>query len=800
MIGHVLARRAPLALGAVLGAGAAGAWWQLFRRPLPQTEGTFHVAGPDDPVIVERDRHGVPLIRARSKFDLAFGHGFCIAQDRLFQLEMYRRAAAGQLAQMLGDEALPTDRLMRTLGLGRVAHQEARAMHGEHVDLLEAYAMGVNAGVEHLDALPFELQLLRADWTHWAPEHTLAIGKLLALGFSTNMEHELLRWDLIRAVGPEVAERLEPRYPRGNPVVLEPGVGWSGDGSALAAQMARVREALGLSPQAAGSNNWVVSGSRTAGGRPLLAGDPHITSTIPSIWYTVRLQAPGIELQGGSMPGFPGLVIGQSSHVAWTFTNAMADVQDLFVERIRRPADGGLPEYLFEDEWRPVVLHREEIRVRGRERPEVLEVLETHHGPVVNEALGAQDGEPLALAWSALRFPFLPLGLDAGEFRSGEQAVEAFRHYAAPCMNMVWADSDGHIGYKLVGRLPRRRSDVTDLPKPGWTGEHEWDGWVDYDDQYALVDPPGGVIVTANNRIVPDDHEHHVTSEWLDGWRAARIEQLLGDRSHLTLQDFEAMQADYFSIPGEATAHRLGRLRPAGQRETRALERLRSWDHVMSPGSVAASIYAAFTHHFARLASEAIIGDGELAERWRSKSLAGFTPMNSAPWRWHARMLELWDEGDSELLSGRDWDELALEALAAALDDLEQRHGRDPDRWRWGKVHGIRFGHLLGDGDTGASRALDRLLSRRAAAGGGQETVNAVGYMPHDGDYTGIWGASYRLLADAGEPSESRWQHFTGQSGHPASDNYDDLIADWLAVRSQPFEQLTERSLQLIPR
>jgi penicillin amidase len=788
----VVLRRVIPAAAALLGTSATAAgWYQLFRRPLPKTGGSLEVAGIERPVTIERDCHGVPTVKALNKHDLAFGHGFVHGQDRLFQLELWRRAASGRLSEMLGEEAVQADRLMRTLGLARVASREATELKQDDLDVFAAYAMGVNAAAEAASALPFEHQLLRLEWEPWGVHHSMAMGKMIALGFSTNMEQELLRADLVRAVGPEQAARLEPNYPRGNPVVTAPGTPWDGDGTALAEQIAQVRDLLGLSRQPAGSNNWVVAGSRTATGKPLLAGDPHITAGIPDIWHTVRLEAPGIELQGGAFAGIPGLVIGQSRHMAWTFTNAMADVQDLFIEQIREPENGGCPEYLFEDEWRPVVLHKESIRVRGRDEPVELEVRETHHGPVVNPVLGARGYQPLALAWSALRLPFLPLGLRAGEFRSGRDAVDAFGEYSAPCMNMVWADESGDIGFKLVGRLPVRRSDVTDVPKPGWTGEHEWDGWVPYEEQAAIVNPPSGQIVTANNRTVDDDHPH-VTSEWLDGWRAARIEQLLGDREELTLDDFERIPADCFSIPGEATAHRLARLRPAGQREVRALERLRSWDHVMSPDSVAASIYAAFTHHFAKLLSEQIIGDPDLAERWRSRSEAGFTPMNSSPWRWHARLLEIWDEGD--------WDEQANEALALALDDLEQRHGHDSSKWSWGRVHGIRFGHLFGEGDTRASRAFERLLSRRAPVGGAQETVNAVGHNPYDGDYTGIWGASFRLLADVGSPDRSRWMHFTGQSGHPGSPHYDDLIEPWQAVRSHPFRQPCEHTLELSPQ
>jgi len=779
------------------GAGSVGLWYQLFRRPLPKTRGRIGVKGLEDTVTIERDARGVARIEARGTPDLCFAQGFVHAQDRLFQLEFYRRVGAGRVSEFAGADGIQIDRLMRTLGLRRFADKEIDLLPQRDIDVLSAYAAGVNAAMEAAPALPLEHQLLRIQPEPWVIQDSLVVRKLIALGFSTNMETELFRAELVAKVGAEKAARLEPQYPHGSPLVMDPGVAWSGDALDLIEQIAEVREAIGWSLEPAGSNNWAVSGERSVTGMPLLAGDPHITTSIPDTWYTLEASTPDLELRGGSMPGFPGLVIGHTRHVAWSFTNVMADTQDLFVEHIREGEDG--PEYEFQGEWRPVTVHHEEIQIKGSE-PERLEVRETHHGPVVTGVLGAQTGEPLTLAWTAIKEPVVnSTGIDAGAFRNGEELVEAFRTYSTPCMNMVWADSSGNIGYKLVGKIPIRLGGCPDLPKPGWTGEYEWDGWVPYDELPEIVNPPGGVLVTANNRIAPDDYPHHITSEYLDGHRAARIEQLLGERDKHSLDDFARIQLDLYSIPGEQTAHRLARLRPPGQREVRAIERLKSWDHKLDPGTIAGTIYAVFTAHFARAVSEAVIGDPDFAERWRSRSQLGFTPMVSSPWRFQARLLELWDEGDEELIGGRSWDELALAALSQALDELEARWGTDPAGWTWGRVHGVRFAHPLGEGDTKASKMLDRLLSRRIPAGGGQETVCQVGFVPHAGDYTGTWAPSYRLLADLGTPERSRWQHMTGQSGQPSSPHYDDLLQDWHAGRSYEFGQPAAETLHLDP-
>src|SRR4051794_6932599 len=484
-------RRGGVAALASAGAASLGLWHRLFRAPLPRTRGSVAVNGVSAPVTIARDQHGVPRIEARTIEDLCFGQGFAIAQDRLFQLELYRRIAAGRLSEFAGPEGLSTDRLMRTLGLYRRAEAEVATIPRSGREYLEAYAAGVAAAMKAAPAPPVEFQLLRIEPEPWTPADSLAIGKILALGFSTNMETELFRAELVSLIGAEKVARLEPQYPGGNPVVTQPGVPWSGDALELAAQIAKVRQAVGFSPEPVGSNNWAVSGERSATGAPLLAGDPHITASIPDVWYTVELSSPDLEMRGGAMPGFPGIVIGQSHDVAWSFTNVMADVQDLYVERVRSAHEDNPPAYEFQGEWRELKVLHDRIFVRGR-HPEPLEIWETHHGPIMNRPLGA-DGEPLALSWTALRDAWpAHLAVEMGYASDGRELVERLADHTVPCMNLVWADTSGNIGYKLVGRLPVRRGGCPDLPKPGWTGEYEWDGYVAYEELPEIDNPRGG--------------------------------------------------------------------------------------------------------------------------------------------------------------------------------------------------------------------------------------------------------------------------------------------------------------------
>jgi penicillin G amidase len=768
-------------------AATAAAWHWLARRPLPQQRGTIELDGLEGRVRVRRDRWGVPHVEADERHDLYFAQGFVHGQDRLWQMDFYRRAVAGKVAEMAGEEGLPVDRLMRTLGIRRVAEREAAALGPELRDLLERFCAGVNAAAASASALPFEMQLLRLSWEPWRPVDILSLGKLLAFGLSTNWERELLRADMLRALGPELTARLDPAYPAGNPIVTQEA--WNGDGLAIVEQIDAVRRSIGLAAEASGSNNWAVGGALSATGSPLIAGDPHLPPSMPGIWYQVGLRHGDRFVRGASMPGMPGVYMGQNNDVCWTFTNVMADVQDLFVERIEGES------YLFEDEWKPLETVREEIVVKGRAESVLLDVRTTHHGPIVNEALGADEAEPLALSWLALSEKTAFAGMfELLEIGSGPELVAKLEGHTAPASNLIWADRHGSIGYKLIGRLPLRRGGVPDLPKPGWTGEFEWEGTVPYDELPAVVDPASGFLVTANNRIVGDEYPHHITSEWLDGFRAKRIEQLLGQSEEHDLDGFEAMQTDVLSLPGIEAARRLGRLTPRGQRELSAIERLRSWDGRLDAETIAGTIYQAFLLRLAREVARAAIGDRDLCERWLDRADNGFMPHVTSPWRWHSHLMGLWEEGD-EALIGRPWDDLVLEALSGALDDLEERFGADSEGWRWGHVHEMEFPHPLGE----ANPLLRRLLNRRVRAGGAQETISQIAYDPND-PYKAVWAPSWRMVADPTDPDRSRWQMFTGQSGHPASPHYDDLQADWLEGRTQPMSgEGPWQELELVP-
>ncbi|MBI5309617.1 MAG: penicillin acylase family protein [Actinobacteria bacterium] len=760
--------------GAIVSQIAAAAYWQLFRRPLPKTEGTISVDGLGAPLEIRRDRWGVPHIHAGSEHDAWFGQGYAHAQDRLAFMELMRRLACGRLAEIGGEQLLPSDRLMRTLGLRHVAEQELSRLDADHLASLEAYCAGVSAAVDGLRALPFELQLTGAGFDPWRPVDMLTTVRILSFGLSNNWEKELLRADLTRALGPELAAKIDPAYPKDHPIAVTPERGFSGDALHLAGQIDAVRELIGLAPEATGSNNWVVNGARTTTGNPLFAGDPHLTTSMPGIWQQQSVQVGERFARGATLPGFPGFWMGQINKGAWSITNAMADTMDLFIERIEGES------YEFEGELLPLVVRSEEIKVRGRRKPEILEVRCTHHGPVVTDILGGDPDEPLALSWGSLATPALgDHQVKVLEYDDIESLVGAFELYNGPVSNLLYCSDEGDIGYRMIGQLPLRRGGCPDLPKPGWTGEFEWDGWVPFEEMPEARNPECGYLVTANNRIVDESYPHHVTSDWLEGYRAQRITDLIESREKHDADSFQRMLSDVYSIPGVETARRLGLLDAPGQRERDAIERLRHWDGRLDPDTVAGTIYNAFTMRLAREFCRRVIVDEDLAHRYLDGADNGFLEHVTTPWRWHSHLLELWGQNDESLI-GEPWDELVLASLKLALDDLTERYGADWSSWRWGAVHRLDFPHLLADG----SPVFDRLFSRSVEIGGGHETVCQVAYSPVD-PYKGIWAPSWRMVADPCDPAAARWQTFTGQSGHPASPHYDDVMDRWRDGRMQ---------------
>ena len=741
---------------------------RLARRSLPQLDGELRLPCLEAPVEVVRDRFGIPHVYAGSRRDLVRAQGFVHAQDRLWQMESLRRFAFGRLAELAGRRALELDRLARRMRLRWAAERDAEACDPEAAGLSQAYCDGVNAFLAH-GPLPLELRLARIRPEPWAPVDVQAPGQMFALALSGNWEGELERAALASRVGEERARFLDPPYPEDHPLVLP-------DGLARAATASPVAGRTGTPA----SNAFAVTGDRTASGKPILANDPHLLLGMPGIWHAQHLTWDQGEAWGFTVPGAPVVILGRNRRVAWGMTTAMIDTQDLYVERIR---PGDPPRYEADGEWPRAEVVREKIRVRGRRMPVVEEVLVTRHGPLV---VPPDGGEALALRWSSHEPGETTRALlDLMTADSVAEADRALDRFAAPPHNFVLADDGGSIAYRLAGGpLPRRAPGTGHIPAPGWDSSQEWDGWIPQDELPRERDPARGFVVSANNRIVGDDYPYPLPGEYLSGYRARRLDELLGERSGLTAEDAASILLDRRSLPGLELAELARGFEATSPLEQQALEKLEAWDGDLGPQSAGGAVYGALMGAIERIALADASPDGVVPTRVLERA--------------RPAVLRALRERDGRLLpAGRAWDEVIAEALAAAVGEL----GPDSAAWRRGRLHRVRLGHGL-DSIPGLGRYLGR---GPFEVGGDADTVHVMAHTSGLADETMI-GPSTRAVYDLADPDGTLVSLVPGQSGHPASPHYDDLVPGWLAGEYVPFatdraqvEALAEARLALLP-
>lgn len=779
----------------------AGGWWWLYRLSLPRISGTRRAQGLEKPVEILRDRYGVPHIFASTLADAFFAQGYVHAQDRLWQMELNRRVGAGRLSELFGPMALEADRFLRRLGLRRAAEAEVARLEPEERAVLEAYAAGVNAAMAAMGPRrPLEMRLMGLRPAPWEVPDSLTFAKVMSLNLCTNFEAELFRARVIEKVGHQKAALCALGYPAGHPLVVPPGASSAGTAAELAQLYAAAKEYLPLAPMGA-SNNWVVSGRRTQSGMPLLANDPHLPLQVPSIWYEVHLVAPGLDVYGVSLAATPGVALGHNRKVAWGFTNSGADVQDLYLERFHPERPG---EYEHRGEWLKAKRVREVIGVKGQpDQPE--EVLLTLHGPVMAGGPGRQ-GPALALRWAALD-PSHPVAalLEMNRAQSAAEFRNALRKWHTPSQNVVFADVSGEIGFVMAGAVPIRARGSGFSPVPGWTGEYEWTGFVPFDELPQLMNPQSGYLVTANNRVVDPSYPHHITLDFLNGFRARRIEQLLTQKPVLNAADFAQIQMDVFCAPGKAFAAHCQKLQPSGALERRALEKLRAWDGQASPASAGAAVYEAMIVAAVRKVFTPALGR-ELVDEMMGKSVENpLSPMSMMLGRYTGAFLEALDRRDPALLEisgASSWEAILSEALADAVTELKKRLGEEVESWSWGRIHILQLRHPLG-----AKKPLNLIFNGPSVPiGGDTDTPLQTAVLPHLAFGAEGWAPSWRQIADLADLSRSVSVHTTGQSGHPGSPHYMDQFPLWYRGEHHPhwldrseIEQHLEARLKLEP-
>ncbi len=845
-------------LGATLNTGLTA----VGKLRLPARRGKVRLAGLSAPVEVIRDRWGVPHIYAGNVRDLLFAQGFVHAQDRLWQMDFQRRLAAGRLAEVLGPAALPSDRGMRILGLRRVAEVEVGLLSNDARAEMTAYSAGVNACIAH-QPLPVEFGLLRYRPERWTLVDSLSWAKVLSWNLSANWETELLRAALIERLGPALAAELEPPPPRwptvmpskGQPqLAVNPGASNPVRSAPGQRTPDQAGEAADLPPSgsALGSNNWVVAGWRSITGMPLLANDMHLAMGAPAIWYENHLVvtnngganpatalgcseddfgsilsgagggAPAqskdaalpegdLDITGVTLPGIPYVVAGHNGHVAWGFTNGYPDVQDLFMERMRRTDDGRV-QYQVADEWLNAEVRQEVIRVKGGE-PVTEEVIVTGHGPIINAlAIGlaaaltpslgpSQAGPddaadptaalryPLALRWTALEPDHIIHALRAmNRARSCTEFGEALRDWSTPVQNAVYADTQGNIAYSYPGRVPIRAQGDGRVPAPGWTGEHEWLGYVPFDELPRQFNPASGYIASANNRVADASFPHFLSHDFATGDRAERIIELLAHRPQADVDFFRQMQFDQVSSSMRTVAGYLGQLKADEADLAAVVALVRRWNGRLTADSPAATICKVFSRLMMQTILEHKLGDlaGRALGRGPTPALQEWSFFSQRTWEWLLHILTLPHSGWFDLGHGEQRDDVMRIALRSTLAYLRGRLGpaRPPhfEAWAWGRLHTITFAHI-----AGRIPALSRHFNRGPfPLGGDGSTIWATGNGLTPADSTGVVGPPFRFIADLGDLDHCLGLLVPGNSGRPGSRHYDDQIDAWFSGDYHP--------------
>ena len=777
---------------------------------MPETHGELALSGLSGPVRVVRDAHGIPHVFASSRADAFRALGLLHAQDRLWQLEMNRRIVAGRLAEVLGADALETDRFLRMLGVRRNAQRIWDGLDATTREALQAYSEGINAGIAATRGRPWRLSpeflLLGVRPQPWEPVDSIGWATMMAWDLSGNHGVELLRLALLERLDPErVAQLLDihPPQPLPDPKPLYASAAPPlPHGAALALAESIARALPDTSLDTLGSNNWVVDASRSATGKPLLANDPHLTLNAPALWYLAHLSAPGLEVIGATLPGLPYVVIGRSDRIAWGFTNTAPDTQDLYLERVDS-ADPG--RYRTPEGWQRFETRTETIRVKGGADVQ-LEVRETRHGPVISDVLAAaretlaQQGlvtHVLSFAWTMLtpEDRTVRAGLALNGATHWTSFAAALRDFRGPQQNVVYADIDGRVGFVAAGAVPLRRPDnvlAGQLPAPGWDTRFDWIGTIPFDELPRIEQPPDGLIVTANNRIVGDDYPHRIASEWALPYRADRIRRRLQDKPRHDVASFAAIQSDLASPAVAELLLALLRARSVSPLGAQALAMLRDWASegdgdapVLSPDRPEPLIAVAWIDRLRREVFVDEVGARLFAqlERHRMRHPA----LRSAL---HEARFAHWcdDVGTPERES---CDDIVTRALEATMAALASRHGSDPRRWRWGDAHPAVSTHR----PFGRHRLLSRMFDLRVPAGGDPSSINAARHDPWDEaePFANRWAASLRTIFDLSDPDRSQFMISTGQSGHLLSPHYGDLARRWAAAEYLPMVSSRER-------
>lgn len=751
---------------------------EMSRSRLPKIDGQTYVKGLKEEVEIIRDEWGVAHIYAQNINDLLFAQGFVHAQDRLFQMELNRKVARGRLSELLGKAALDTDRIARTMGYERVAKQDWELFGEEEQQIIIDYCNGINAYLKSADfKLPVEFSLIKHQPEPWDPMDVASFSRLLISLLTWGWYDEIIRAKLIEAVGPEAAAELDNTYPKDNPVTLPKGIEFnmldiSGKFEAMTGP---------YMPQVNGSNAWTVSGSKTKTGKPFLCNDPHLTLKNPNIWYMNHLHCPGLHASGVTSPALPMVQIGHNEKIGWGITLSYTDIEDVFVEKF---TDETCTSYIHEGKLKETNIIEEKIFIKDEKMPHIEKVYETVHGTLISDVTGHSN---MKLTLCSLAYQ--PGTATKGWFLlnkagSWNEFVEGVKHITAPGLNIVYADVEGNIGYYNSGKVPLRDKAAASVPQPGWTGEHDWKGFVPFEEMPHVLNPEKGHVVTANHKIEPDDFPYFLGDIYMNGYRANRLEKMIQRKDKLEPKDFTEMQMDFYCTPGKLFAQHFKNLQMDNAELQRYADMLVAWDGVLDAERIEGSLYKVGKLMVVKKLFESAIDDKKLIDELLGRGFHTiFGPVNSYLGHNTPILLRILDNPDSFWLQkAGGMEKLLKDGFKNAIDWLKLNYGTKFEKWKWGHLHAIVFPHAMA-----AQPPLDKVFNLGPfPIGGDTDTPFQTFIMASEGFGGELAAPSYRQIVDFSDFDASTVVMPLGNSENMASPFYKNQLRDWFEGRSYP--------------
>jgi len=733
----------------VLGAGYL--WIQYtINKSLPQVSGRVSVSGIKEDVEIIRDTYGVPHIYARNEPDLYFALGYAMAQDRMWQMDFYRRLGHGRLSEVFGEEFVETDRYFRLLsaaGINKEVPNELSFMLNSFTDGINAYL------ISHRDRLPLEFKLLRYEPEPWDPEDYLAILKVANWGLSAGWKVDLSASNILEKVGEKKFHEAFPVSPGNSPIMVTPE-----SKIKLAALNSFLKifsaiEETAAFPSLAASNIWVVSGAKSAGGKPILVSDPHLALSNPAFWWEAHLVCPTIDMSGFGMPGVPGIPMGHNRNVAWGVTNVMVDDVDFFIEKIN---PDNPHQYLYMGKWEDMQIIEESIGIKGKD-PHKTKILLTHHGPILTDISKGSEKKAISVKW-AFNGGLQPAKASylLAKAKDIEDLKEALKTWELPSFNFVF-------GF---------------LPVPGWTGEYEWKGYLPFEKRPHIINPKEGFFANANSKVAIENYQHFISNYYEPADRITRINQLLKTREKLSVEDMQKMQQDVYCVLASELTPKIIQVleeKSANGDAQKAKEILSQWNYKMEADSVAACLFELTYRNMMENTFKDELGD-DLFRKYLGttvfppRAISSLIKKGSSSWF-----------DDIHTPNEETIDDIIFKSMGQTIQQLKTEFGDDETNWVWGNMHMLTFEHALGK-----KKPLNHLFNIGPfPVGGSHLTINKRQYS-YNTPYHANAGASYRMIVDFSNMSNSQHVLPTGESGQLGSAHYKDQVDLYLSGKYHP--------------